>query len=217
MTQKKNFWTQVISTMNGMISFGALSPQEDVTSSIELKALDGRHFLSLDEDGPRTGWTVMNAPGATMIHTGEDLAAVEEGSDPPEGICEKEAFVVIAENGDIQLKAANGKVRIEGHDVEIVANGTVINQEVSYGKFWVQANETIKLDSKNITLDGNQSLKLLSTGLLTISGGLSTQILSPLICGVTAATVTKALPKPGQVLAGTAAAIRSAESTILGN
>ena len=212
MTQKKNFWTQVISTMNGMITFGGLSQQEDVTSSIELKALDGRHFISLDEDGPRTGWTIMNAPGSTMIHTGEDLAAVPEGSDPPEGICEKEAFVVIAENGDIQLKAANGKVRIEGQDIEFVANGNA-----PHGVFYANANESIKLDSKNITLDGKQSLKLLSTGLLTISGGLSTQILSPLICGVTAATVTKALPKPGQVLAGTASAIRSAESTFLGN
>ena len=122
MTQKKNFWTQVISTMNGMITFGGLSQQEDVTSSIELKALDGRHFISLDEDGPRTGWTIMNAPGSTMIHTGSDLAATPAPlgpvvTDPPEGICEKEAFVVIAENGDIQLKAANGKVRIEGHDI----------------------------------------------------------------------------------------------------
>ena len=194
MTQKKNFWTQVISTMNGMISFGALSPQEDVTSSIELKALDGRHFLSLDEDGPRTGWTVMNAPGATMIHTGEDLAAVEEGSDPPEGICEKEAFVVIAENGDIQLKAANGKVRIEGHDIEFVANGNA-----PHGVFYANANESIKLDSKNVTIDGKQSLKLISTGLITISGGLSTQIFSPLIYGVTAATVAKALPVPGKM------------------
>ena len=60
MTTKKNFWTQVISTMNGMITFGGLSQQEDVTSSIELKALDGRHFISLDEDGPRTGLSLIH-------------------------------------------------------------------------------------------------------------------------------------------------------------
>ena len=199
MTQKKNFWTQVISTMNGMITFGGLSQQEDVTSSIELKALDGRHFISLDEDGPRTGWTIMNAPGSTMIHTGSDLAATPAPlgpvvTDPPEGICEKEAFVVIAENGDIQLKAANGKVRIEGHDIEFVANGNA-----PHGVFYANANESIKLDSKNVTIDGKQSLKLISTGLITISGGLSTQIFSPLIYGVTAATVAKALPVPGKM------------------
>ena len=42
----------------------------------------------------------MNTPGATIMHTGEDLKK------------EEEAFVILAENGDIQLKAANGKIRI---------------------------------------------------------------------------------------------------------
>ena len=73
MASKKNFWTQVISTMNGLISFGALSPDETVTSSVEIKAMDGRHFISLDEDGQRTGWTISNSPGATVFHCGSDL------------------------------------------------------------------------------------------------------------------------------------------------
>ena len=34
---KKNFWVQAWSAMNGMIQFGALSPRDDVTSSVELK------------------------------------------------------------------------------------------------------------------------------------------------------------------------------------
>ena len=65
MSTKKNYWAQIISSMNGMISFGGLSPKEDVTHSIELRALDGRHFISMEEDGPRQGWTTMNSPGAT--------------------------------------------------------------------------------------------------------------------------------------------------------
>ena len=136
---KKNFWVQAWSAMNGMIQFGALSPRDDVTSSVELKGLDGRHFLSLDEDGVREGWTVMNSPGATMIHTGEDLAAVEEGSDPPEGICEKEAFVILAKNGDIQLKAANGRIRMEAHDIEMVATG----QPPDHGRVEINGYESI--------------------------------------------------------------------------
>ena len=31
---KKNFWVQAWSAMNGMIQFGALSPRDDVTSSV---------------------------------------------------------------------------------------------------------------------------------------------------------------------------------------
>ena len=190
---KKNFWVQAWSAMNGMIQFGALSPRDDVTSSVELKGLDGRHFLSLDEDGVRTGWTVMNSPGATMIHTGEDLAAVPEGSDPPEGICEKEAFVVIAKNGDIQLKAANGKIRMEAHDIEMVATG----QPPDHGRVEINGYESIKLDSKNITIDGKQSYKIVSTGILTLSGLLGVHIISHLITGVTAASIPGTMPKPG--------------------
>ncbi len=194
MSQKKNFWTQVVSSMNGLIQFGGISPKEDVTSSIELKALDGRHFFTMEEDGERTGWTTMNSPGATIIHTGEDLAAPAKEGDKSPGICEKESFVVVAENGDIQLKAANGRVRIEANDIEFVATGNA-----PHGVFWVKANESIKMDSKNITIDGKQSTKILSTGLLVLRGGLGAQILSPILEGVSCAMTKLALPEPAKV------------------
>ena len=192
MSTKKNYWKQVISTMNGWISFGGLSPKEDVTHSIELKAMDGRHFITMEEDGVRQGWTTLNSPGATMIHCGEDLVELDDSSTTSK--TEKEAFVVIAENGDIQLKAANGKIRIEALDIEFVASGNA-----PAGQFWVSANESIKLDSKNITIDGKQSTKILTTGLMTISGGLAMSIFAPIIGGVSAATVSKGLPIPGKI------------------
>ena len=63
----------------------------------------------------------------------------------------------------------------------------------------MNANESIKLDSKNITIDGKQSCKVLTTGLMTISGGLAMSIFAPIIGGVSAATVGKALPLPGSI------------------
>ncbi len=188
MTAKKNFWTQVISTMNGWISFGGLSPKEDVTHSIELRALDGRHFFSMEEDGERTGWTTLNSPGATQFNTGVDLEK------------QQNAFFVNAENGDVVLRAQNGKVRIEALDVEICATGSHSDDgKIAEGQFWVKANESIKMDSKVVTIDGKQSARLISTGLLVLSGGLSCSIFSPLLTGVTAATTKLALPKPGKV------------------
>ena len=182
MTQKRNFWTQVWSSMNGAITFGGLSPFKDVTSSVELKGMDGRHFFAFEEDGIRKNYTSMNTPGATIMHTGEDLKK------------EEEAFVILAENGDIQLKAANGKIRIEGLEIELVATGNA-----KEGVLWAKANESLKLDSKNVTIDGLQSMKLFTTGLLTISGGGLTQLFTPFLHGVSAATIKKALPKPGTV------------------
>ena len=94
MAEKRNFWTQVIGAMNGAISFGGISKDKSVTSSIELKGLDGRHFVDLTEDGVREGWTTMNAPGATQINSGEDLSKGQN------------AIFINAENGDIILRSS---------------------------------------------------------------------------------------------------------------
>ncbi len=179
--KKKNFWNQVISAMNGAITFGKLSPKGDVTSSVHVQALDGRHFISLDEDGPRTGYTLMSAPGSTFIHSGEDLKK------------EQEAIMILAKNGDIHLKATNGKIKLEALDIELIANGNA-----PQGVIWANAYETLKLDSKNVTIDGKQSLKLMTSGLMTIRGGLGTQLLTPLLEGVSRALTKDKLPEPGE-------------------
>ena len=191
---KCNFWAQEIGTQNGVIKFGALSPTGDVTASVQIVGVDGRHFISMEEDGKRKQWTTMNAPGAFQINAGEDLLQINEGEgEGRKNKVEQNCIFMNAENGDVTIRARNGKIRLEGLDVEICATGNSPE-----GVCWVRANETIKLDSKNVTIDGKQSFKLLSTGLLTIGGLLGTQILSPLVTGITAATAAKIIPKPGK-------------------
>ena len=191
---KCNYWAQEIGTQNGVIKFGALSPQGDVTCSVQIVGLDGRHFINMDEDGKRKGWTTMNAPGAFQINAGEDLIQINEGGgEGRKNKVEQNCIFMNAENGDITIRARNGKLRLEGLDIEMVATGNSPE-----GVCWVKANESLKLDGKNITIDGKQSYKLISTGLLTIGGLLGTQIISPLVTGITAASMTKIMPKPGK-------------------
>jgi hypothetical protein len=191
---KCNYWAQEIGTQNGVIKFGALSPQGDVTCSVQIVGLDGRHFINMDEDGKRKGWTTMNAPGAFQINAGEDLIQINEGGgEGRKNKVEQNGIFINAENGDVTIRARNGKLRLEGLDIEMVASGNSPE-----GVCWVRANETLKLDGKNITIDGKQSYKLISTGLLTIGGLLGTQIISPLVTGITAASMTKIMPKPGK-------------------
>ena len=181
MTQKKNFWNQVWSAMNGSITFGKLSPEGDVTSSVAIEARDGRHFMCFDEDGPRTGYTLMSAPGSTFIHSGDDLTQEQIG------------VMILSKNGDINIKATKGKIKLEALDIELVANGNS-----PQGVIWANANETLKLDSKNVTIDGKQSLKIMTSGLLTMRGGLGTQMLSPLIEGISRALTKDKLPEPAE-------------------
>ena len=181
MSEKKNFWNQVWSAMNGAITFGKLSPEGDVTSSVAIEARDGRHFMCFDEDGPRTGYTLMSAPGSTFIHSGEDLTQEQIG------------VMILSKNGDINIKATKGKIKLEALDIELVANGNS-----PQGVIWANANETLKLDSKNVTIDGKQSLKIMTSGLLTMRGGLGTQMLSPLIEGISRALTKDKLPEPAE-------------------
>ena len=62
------------------------------------------------------------------------------------------------------------------------------------GNLLIKSNETIKLDSKNITLDGKLSVNLVSTGVVHIRSSL-TQITSGFVNGITAATLTSVIPK----------------------
>ena len=180
MSEKKNFWNQVISAMNGSITFGKLSPEGDVTSSVAIEARDGRHFMCFDEDGQRTGYTLMSAPGATFIETGDDLTQ------------QQQAVMILSKNGDITLKAANGKIKLEALDIELMAKG-------ANGQIRANANETLLLESKNVTIDGKKSVKINSIGLLECTGKLGMQLISPLIEGVYAAMSKDKLPEPGEI------------------
>ena len=193
--EKCNFWAQEIGTQNGVLKFGAMSPTGDVTSSVQIVGTDGRHFMTMDEDGKRRGWTTMNAPGAFQINAGEDLLVINPDSEGRKNKVNQNAIFINAENGDVVIKARNGKLRFEGLDIEMVATGNAPE-----GCLWARANETLKLDAKNITVDGKQSVKIVSTGLLVLTGLIGTQILSPLVNGVTAASARKLIPKPGKLI-----------------
>ena len=190
MAEKSNFWAQEIGTQNGVIKFGAMSPTGDVTASVQIVGVDGRHFITMEEDGKRRYWTTMNAPGAFQINAGEDLLQVSENpSGGRENKVEQNCIFMNAENGDIVIKARNGKIRLEGLDIEMVATGNSPE-----GQFWVKANENIKMDSKNITIDGTLSVNLVSSGIVHVRSSLM-QITSGFVNGITAATLTGVIPK----------------------
>ena len=180
MAEKRNFWTQVISAMNGAMIFGGLSPKGDVTSSCEIKALDGRHFFDMTEDGVRKAWTTCNTPGAFQVNCGEDLSK------------DQHAVFINAENGDVIIRARNGKLKLEGLDVQISATGT--GRE---GFAHIDANQDIKVTARNITINPKNSLKMITSGILVLDGKLGIQILSSMVNGASCATNNR--KKPGQI------------------
>ena len=166
MSEKKNYWTQAIGTQDALIQFGGVSSEKDVTSSFKVRALDGRHFFTMDQDGQRKGWTTLVSPGATQIVTGEDLVKGQN------------AIFVEAENGDIIIKATDGNIRFEGDKIDFVARDS----------FSVEAHNKIDINSNNVNIDARARMRIRANQFLQVDAPCGMQILSKIIQGVSAAT-----------------------------
>ena len=166
MSEKKNYWTQAIGTQDALIQFGGVSSEKDVTSSFKVRALDGRHFFTMDQDGQRKGWTTLVSPGATQIITGEDLVKGQN------------AIFVEAENGDIIIKATDGNIRLEGDKIDLVAR-----EEIN-----MEAHNKIDINSNNVNIDARARMRIRANQFLQVDAPCGMQILSKIIQGVSAAT-----------------------------
>ena len=166
MSEKKNYWTQAIGTQDAIIQFGGISSEKDVTSSFKVRALDGRHFYTMDQDGQRKGWTTLVSPGATQIISGEDLVKGQN------------AIFVEAENGDIIIKATDGNIRFEGDKIEFVAR-----EEIN-----MEAHNKIDINSNNVNIDARARMRIRANQFLSIDAPCGMEILSKIIQGVSAAT-----------------------------
>ena len=153
--EKKNWWGWATGALNAVIRIGGLSPTGDVRSSWSVTGLDPRHFITMDEDGQRKGWTEINCPQSFVLDAGEDL-----GWDPvaKKKLKGKQAITIIADHGDITLKATDGKIKLEGDSIDFIANG--VNEE---GHFMVTANERIEMKSKRILVEATQKMKLFAS------------------------------------------------------
>ena len=78
-TAKCNYNAIQLGNYHGRISFGKVHKKADVTSSVMLRAKDGRHKFSMDHDGQRKGWTTLTSPGSIQMKCGHDLKEEEDG------------------------------------------------------------------------------------------------------------------------------------------
>jgi len=179
MTKKENFHPYYIGTEHGRLSFGKLKKSNEISACMLQSGPDGgRHYITLDETGNKElgmrGSTKAFCPGTLTVKSGKDIEnytipSIESNNIP--GIwCE-------AENGDIVIKAPNGKIRLEAEDVIINANGF----DGKTGNIKLNSNDKITLKSQIIDINATVSTKIFSEktvevigkGLLNVYGGLA--------------------------------------------
>jgi lipopolysaccharide assembly outer membrane protein LptD (OstA) len=168
---KKSNTTISYGNDHGSIKFGQISQRADTTSDVLLQASDGRQALTMDKNGPRKGWTTITAPGNFQVRCGFDEGRKKE----------QDAMLLCADNGNINIVAVNGKIRLEADDIEIIARG----EKTSEGNVRIKATENVELDGKKVLVNSKSFIKLASSGKIEIAANGCLKIYGSLIQGVT--------------------------------
>jgi len=99
-----------------------------------------------------------------------------------------------AKNGNILIVATNGKIRLQGTDIELIAVG----EGGSKGNIRLKATENIETDSKKLLMNAKNNYKLATSGLGEITSNSRLKIYGSIIQGVTDACAKKDSKNGGQ-------------------
>ena len=166
---------------HGSIAFGKIHKRADVTSDIMLQGADGEHCFWMDKDGTRNGWTSSISPGNFQVECGSNK---EKDSD---------TCMINAKNGNIDIVASNGKIRLQGNSIELVAIG-----DNSEGNIKLEASETISLDSTKIIANSKVLTRIASSGITETVGNSCLKLYGSIISGVSDAVAVKDSKVGGQ-------------------
>ncbi len=145
---KGNYTAQRIGNDKGSINFGKVHQNAACTKGVSLNTPDGNHTMYMDIDGKRKGWTTFTGQGNFQLRHGTDN---EEAND---------TIFIEAVNGNIDIIATNGKIRMQGTDIELNAVGSGSNK----GNIRLNATENIGMEAKALKANFKNSFNLVSSG-----------------------------------------------------
>jgi hypothetical protein len=156
MARLKNYHSVRYGTAQGEIKFGHLT-QDNVLSGVMLrngKAKD--HYISLDASGEvhRKNGTICRSPGSFQVRGGDNVSGDIPG------------VYIEAVSGDLVLRAPNGRVRIEGINIDMIATG-FDNQN---GVVNINGNEKVIIKSQIIECSSKVSTKIFSEKTVDVIG-----------------------------------------------
>ncbi len=182
-TAKINYTYTGYGNDHGLVQFGAIDKKAEVTSGVQLNAKDGRHLFTMDNDGERKGWTTSTSPGAFQVECGSDKVEAED------------SLILEAKNGNIIIKAHNGKIRLQGTDIELVAVG----EGDSKGNIVCSATESFMIhETKKVLINASVMYKLSTSGIGEVTANSVLKVYGSIIRGVTDACSVKDSKTGGQ-------------------
>ena len=172
---KENYTEQQIKNDKGSISLGSIDKQAAVTAGVSLNTPDGEHAFKLEIDGPRKGWTTSTGPGNFNVECG---SANEEAQD---------TIMINAKHGNINIVATDGKIRLQGTDIELVAVGAGDNK----GNIKMEATESIITNSKKLMMSAKALYRIATPGIGEVVANGILQMYGSIFRGVSDGCVLK--------------------------
>ena len=192
---KENYTEYEIKNDKGSISLGSIDKNAGVTAGVSLNTPDGEHCFKLEIDGPRKGWTTSTGPGNFIVECG---SAQEEAED---------TIMINAKHGNINIVATDGKIRLQGTDIELVAVGSGDDK----GNIKMEATESIITNSKKLMLSAKAYYRIATPGIGEVVANAVLQMYGSVFRGVSDGCVFKNSKVGGQayIVAQTALAAQT--------
>ena len=156
MSQNKNYHTIRYGTAEGEIKFGHVHT-DNVNSAVMLRSGHTfQHYMTMDGPGGedfRTHSTTFRGPGSFQVKHGDGVPDEQPG------------IYLDAVNGDIVIRAANGRIRMEALDVDIRATGAG-----DRGNIVLDANDKVIMNAQTISCNAKVAARFFSEKTVEIVG-----------------------------------------------
>ena len=156
MAQKKNYHTIRYGTAEGEIKCGHIHA-DNVRSAVMLRSGHSmNHYITMDGDGKdhRKFGTICRSPGSFQVKAGDGVPDEQPG------------IYMDAVNGDIIIKAAKGRIRMEALDIEMKAT----DSDNKRGNIVIDAQDKVIVKGQNIAIESTVASKFFSEKTVELVG-----------------------------------------------
>ena len=202
MAQKKNYHTIRYGTAEGEIKFGHIHA-DNVRSGVMLRSGHSmKHYITMDGDGKdhRKFGTICRSPGSFQVKAGDGVPDEQPG------------IYMDAVNGDIVIRAANGRIRMEALDITMKAT----DADNKRGNVIIDAQDKVMVIGQNISIMSSVASKFFSENTVELVGNNVLNIYGGFVDMADGATTVKGSKNPATGILGTAWEIQNKINTVLG-
>tara|TARA_Y100001972_G_scaffold65851_1_gene80215 strand:+ start:430 stop:1284 length:855 start_codon:yes stop_codon:yes gene_type:complete len=219
MTKPINYHPYRLGNEHAEVKFGHIISPAQFGYYVRTGDDGGRHYFRMRSNGDvrqgQKGSTNFHSPGSFTIDCGQDIrgAKTEDGGkivNPP-------AYNLLAQNGDVNIAAPHGTIRLSAQNIELYATAN----DGRNGIIKLDASEKVNIKAPNVDLNSTSMLNLFSEGQVNAVGKSIMNVYGGLMDfadGATATlgskTVDKAAAKSGKLSSAFEDSIRDVELSL---